>query len=417
MFGFKTGQKQFGANRSFLASVAKQFDDSFLSCYLSHRDAKRILIATAYAQEELWDKEALDGIPWVSTSLRLYHDDDQFRVDRKSVMASTMPLEGDRQYWEFYQPIEEFPPIPATVESVNAKGVNLEQWNQHAKKVYPEVYGEGAYEWFENDPLRAFRTGISRPRLGNLTYEIWDPSSGAQQYATLYKVDRETPQDTVLGYLKEYYTAIEDWDKRNYDMNYRLTEVKGLPAWWTDKHNPRFDFRGVGAEVDAKKEEPKEKRSTAQGAVVIDGWVVAGQEHIVDLVIDFDTGGFQQQPEKTYEKAVDAALKRFDFKSTHYFEYKTDSAVAEDFDFLNRLLYRAMPVGWGARNNVFDEAKDDPTVLDRLTRPQKLRFYLETSLEEMIELKPRYVRVDSFSDRLPRQIYGESWVFQKPSER
>lgn len=419
-------------NRNFGNSVAKQFDDAFLSCYMSHRDAKRILIATGYAKEELWDKEALNEIPWVSTSFRLFSDDDQFQIDRKSVMASTSPLQGDRRYWEFYQPIEEFPPIPPTVESVNAKGVKLEEWHQLAKKIYPEVYGKGVYESYESNPLLAFKTGISRPRLGNLKYEIWDHSSGTPQQVILYKVESGTPEDTVLGYLKAYYTAVQDSSKNYYDMNYRLTEVKGLTAWWTDKVDPKSGGGGAGGEgaedagsekgvdkgdLDAKKEDdPKEKVSTAMGAVVIDGWVVAGQEHVVDLVTDFETGSFREQPENICKKAVDAALKRFDFENTHYFEYKTNSAVKQDFNFLNTLLYRAMPVGWAVRNKVFDEAKKDPSVLDKFTRPQKLRFYLETSMEKLTEQKPVYLRVDSFSDRLTRQVFGESWIFKSKKE-
>lgn len=418
-------------DRSFQGYRKSSLNNASFSSYFSVRDGKRLLVSLAMANETNWKQLGYDEIPWMGTWIKLVDSKDNFRIDRKTVQAATIPLSGKHQFWAFYHPLETFPPLPEGVQSVVGKHVDLEGWHKTAKRIYPDLYGKGVYEEYENHPLLAWQTGISRPKLGNVKFEFVVQRDKEQrpEGVVLYDTTADSDAQTIMGYLELYGVAMNERAKRVFEISdYKKTEVEGNAAWWTEyvKKDPKsVKFRSSAtagasgnAEVDHQREvtaENKPQANSAAGCILIDGWVIQGNRLAIDRFVEWDSPArLVETGAKDCEVMIRDCASHFEFETFYEFQLQQESELDVFFvTKLQRLLYRAIPVGWAVRNGVFEEAKTNPVIVDSFSRPQKLRFLLESAIDNIRSLNPKRIKIFAFDRDLTKSLTGESWIFEK----
>lgn len=422
--------KSLADERTFTVYRNHALNNAFCSWYFSMRNSKRLLESLGRANESNWTQVGRDEIPWKGLWMRTEESAGSFRIERRTKVAATTPLAGTHQFWKFYRPLETFPPLPEGIQSVSGTHVDLKGWHETAKKIYPELYGEGVYEEYENNLLSAWSTGISRPKLGNIKFECWIQLSGKElpDSVLLYDIAKGTNVETIMGYLDSYYAEVIEAVKRNgYVADYKRTTVEGNPAWWTDDLKKEPAPRTIalsalkGGEEEAKDlketdgENPVNTQSnTANGAVVIDGWVANGNRVAIDQFVEWTSPAqLKKTGAKQCEELVRNCASRLGIEDFYRFELQQDRSLKIYENKLQRLLYSTMPVGWAVRNGVFEEAKKNPKVVESFSRPQRLRFLLETAIENLRSMNPKRIQIDAFDRELTKSLTGESWIFEK----
>lgn len=419
--------KSLAKDRTFQSYRVSGFYNASFSSYFSVRDSKRLLVSLAMANESNWRQLGYDEIPWMGTWMRVVDSRDNFRIDRKTVQAATIPLSGKHQFWAFYHPLETFPPLPEGVQSVTGKHVDLEGWHKTAKRIYPDLYGKGVYEEYENHPLLAWQTGISRPKLGNVKFEFVVQRDKEQrpEGVVLYDTTADSDAQTIMGYLELYGVAMNERAKRVFEISdYKRTEVEGNAAWWTEyvRMNPRSMGAAAGlgssdSDIAPEGEENDKGESqidSAAGCVLIDGWVIQGNRLAIDRLVEWDSPArLVETGVKDCEEMIRDCASHFEFGTFYGFQLQQESQLDVFATKLQKLLYRALPVGWAVRIGVFEEAKMNPEIVDSFSRPQKLRFLLESAIDNIRSLNPKRIQIDAFDGGLTKSLTGESWIFEK----
>ena len=416
-------------DRGFQNSTLCMLEGACLDCYISARNAKQLALSLGYEKQNLWEKKFRDEIPWIALSIRLSSDQEEFTIDRKTIIAATMPLSGHNCFWKFYRPIEEFPPLTPSADIVIGKHVLLDQWNQLAKETFDDVYGADTYSTYADNPVSAFRTGISRPQLGNLSFSIMDLDNPPN--TRLFKINADAPRDTISSYLDTYYTALEE-NKRlggYYQAKYRKTKIHGIEAWWIDdsqatSSEPQSSETDTIESHEAEDTDPQELNrqetkasATGEGAILLDDWVVIGNHQGLDELMDWGPPSAIRTDETTdIESTIQRTSRRLGLdKSPHEFEIRYADAVRSDIEFtVQNFLYYAFPVGWDISPEASQEAKHNSEVRARLSRPQLLGFYLIDTLNGFSHNELLYSRVESITDA-NRMVIGES-LYITPSK-
>lgn len=412
-------------DRSFQSYRKSRLNDAFFSSYFSVRDGKRLLVSLAMANESNWRQLGYDEIPWMGTWMRSVDSEGSFRIDRKTVQAATIPLSGKHQFWAFYHPLETFPPLPEGVQSVAGKHVDLEGWHTTAKRIYPDLYGKGVYEEYEQNPLAAFSTGISRPKLGNVKFDLWIQLEQKKQpeSVVLYDFANGTDPEVIMTYLSDYYSGVIAAVKRNLMVaDYQRSTVEGNPGWWTEsmRRDTSFDADGddgPGPE-DAKNfgngEDSGGKNFHGNGSILIDGWVIQGNRLAIDRFVEWDSPArLVDTGVQECEEMIRDCASHFEFDTFYGFQLQQASQLDIFAAKLQKLLYRAIPIGWAVRNGVFEEAKTNPEIVDSFSRPQKLRFLLESAIDNIRSRNPKRIQIDAYDKGLTKSLTGESWIFDK----
>ncbi len=404
------------SSNAFKASLRHNLKDHFFAGYLSYRKAKQVMLAFGNANEQHWKDFFLDNIPWVSTSVRLSNNGTTWGIDRKRVVAATVPSTGESTFWKLYQPIKTFCAVPDGVDIARGKCLKLEQWNNLTRDSYPGIKDTELYDIYAKNPLVAYETGISRPRLGSLQFEFWDMKKG--ESLKILEVEAGTEDSVIFNYLDKFYTAVDEGSRRNqYITKHRRTEILGNPAWWTDsiKKSDTLASRPMNSnERESDKQTLSENElSDGSGAIFFNGWVAQGQLSILEPLVDSDDSTRLRMADIETEKVVSRAMSIFNMDNVHYFEICRHDAIQSEWEtFLDQVLSHAIPVGWSTRTNLLDEAMKNEKVYNKLIPLHKFRIEFRKIFAQLGALQPSCIEVESINNDCTRRIYGKSYRFK-----
>jgi len=389
--------KNLASNRRFQASSLTSLNNSFLKFFVSPFRARQIALSINFERETVWDRKKRDEIPWVASSIQLNLVDDSLTIDKKTVIAATVPLAGENKYWEFYRPIEQFPVLWDDVHTVLGKCVDLESWNGLAKQEVDNVYGKGTFARYNDSPVSAFRTGLSRPKLGALSFSIMDFKNSKN--LRLFKVSDDTTHDVIMGYLDAYFPALQkNLAIGGYDVTFAKSEFKGFTGWWSK-------------EIDG--EGPPEEQGN--GALVLDDWVAIGTFTQLLEVADLDTGEVRVYEDSELGDKIAAISKRMKFENgPHEFGFYRSKAVSGEMrGYATRLLQRVFPNGWHTSQKSRERGLEDVNVRKKMTRPQLLALYFTGLVDSYAKHNLEYIKVDSISTDKSRFEIGETFSLTK----
>ncbi len=436
MSSIKKGRKtSLANNRSFQASCNSSLKNSNCEFYVSFRSCKSFLIALGFENEKGWERKAMDEVPWQSYSAKIDQNGDDFYFDWKQMSAATMPRTGDSKLWEHYTEITEFPPLTDDAVLVRGKGVELEKWHAQSKLNYQETYGDKAYATYESNPLIAFQTGISRPKLGGMQFDYWDGTYQPGQLV-LYKIDESADRDEILNYLEIYYREVERQSQDELRVDYNLTGIKGVDAWWSDifednvateSDSPQFSDVESGeveneapheaSESEVNIEELKKDPSCwlqGDGAAVLDRWVAIGSRRKVDGIVDWDQQRLRddESAQKLKSEILTIHSRFGENRRPHIFEFKRGRAIQEDLSEFSELVHQTMPQGWVMRQSDYQNMKSNLDLVPEYSRPVQLRFHLQQMVDHFCR-NAKLVKVECFSNDMSKKVVGQTIILSQ----
>lgn len=361
--------------------------------FVSTRQAKQWMAALGWVDEPQWRAESWDEVPWIGCWWGVETSARGLRFDRQLIRAVTKPLVGKHQLWEHYRPIGDFvPPLPSDTVLMKGRSVDLAEWQATARRIYPELYGAGVYEQYAEDAVTAFKTGISRPGLGDLQIEYWfqgELIGPRQEPAILYQRDPELLPMKVMQYLEAFYAGIQSAAERNgMTLRYQQREVEKTMAWWSE------DGEDGGS-----------------GSVILEDWVVQGRRAAIDRLMTWGMpASVTNEGVMDCEALLRTCASRFGLESFHAFELERGGAVQEQIAAWRDWSSWVLPTGSLARAEVMEIARENPEWVERLSRAQQLRYHWETMIDRIESSRPMRVRVETFQGQV---VTGESWWLQR----
>lgn len=361
--------------------------------FVSTRNAKHLMAALGWVDEQQWLAESWDEVPWMGCWWGIETSARGLQFDRQWIRAVTMPLIGKHELWKHYRPFGDFvPPLPSETVLLKGRSVDLAGWQATARRIYPELYGPGVYEQYAEDAVTAFKTGISRPGLGDLQVEYWfqeDRTGQGQEPAILYQRDPELSPMTLMQYLEAFYAGIQSAAERNgKTLRYQQREVEETTAWWSD-----------------------EGEDGGSGSVMLADWVVQGKRAAIDrLIIWGMPASLTGEGVIDCEALIRTCASRFGLESFHAFELERGGAVQERIAACRDWIAWVLPTGWQARGEIFEIAREKPELLERMSRAQQLRYHWEAIIDRIESSQPVRARVETFQGEV---VTGESWWLQR----
>lgn len=392
--------KNLASNRRFQKSLLTSLNESVLKFFVSPAHARQIAVSVGFENETVWDRKKRDEIPWMASSVQVSVADESLIVDKKTVVAATVPLTGNNKYWEFYRPIEQFPVVSGDVHTVLGKCVDLESLNSLAEQELDNVYGKGTYDRYKNSAVSAFRTGLSRPKLGNLSFSIMDFENSKN--LRLFRISDDASHDEIMGYLDAYFPALQkNLAIGGYDVTFAKREFKGFKGWWSKE----IDRDGPPAEQ-------------GYGGLVLGDWVVIGTFAQLLEVADLDTAKVQVHETSELGNKIAEISRRMKFENRpHEFGfYRSEAVSGEMRGYAKRLLQRVFPNGWQISQISRERGLEDFNVRKKLTRPQLLALYFTGMVDSYANQQLEYLKVDSISTDNSRFEIGESFRLTKSND-
>lgn len=388
--------KNLASNRRFQLSSSTSLGDSFLQFYVSPFQARQIALSANIEREHIWDKKKRDEIPWIGSSMRLDVMDDSLVVDMKTVVAATAPLTGENRYWNFYRPIKDYPVLWDDVHTVLGKCVDLEAWNDLAKRELDKVYGDGTFARYHDNPVAAFRTGLSRPKLGALSFSMMDSKN--RRNLRLFKISEGTSDETIMGYLDSYFPALQkNRTQGGYETSYTQTEFNNIPGWWSHE----------------LKEESTVERG--DGGLLLPDWVAVGCASQIKEIADLESGCARINNRTVLHNKVMSVSDRMGFAvAPHEIEYyRSQTVSAELRAYVSRTLHRIFPVGWNISEKSRQRGLEEERVRRKMTRPQLFGLYLTGLIDAVAKHDLEYIKVISVSVDRSRLEIGNTFTLTK----
>ena len=361
--------------------------------FVSTRQAKHLMAALGWVDAEQWREESWDEVPWMGCWWGIETSARGLQFDRQLIRAVAVPLVGKHELWQHYRPFGAFvPPLPSETVFLKGRSVDLAGWHATARRIYPELYGPGVYEQYAADAVTAFKTGISRPGLGDLQVEYWfqeDRTGQGQEPAILYQRDPGLSPMTLVQYLEAFYAGIQSAAERNgMTLKYQQRDVEETTAWWSD------DGEDGGS-----------------GSVILEDWVVQGKRAAIDrLIIWGIPASLTAEGVIDCEALIRTCTGRFGLESFHAFELDRGGVTQERIAAWRDWIAWVLPTGWQARAEVFQIARENPEWVERMSRAQQLRYHWEAIIDRIESSKPMRAKVETFQGEV---VTGESWWLQR----